>query len=216
MENLRLYNAVREVPQNAKREIAAGRLKGKTDINPMWRIKTLTEQFGPCGVGWKYEITDKHMERNPESAEIAAFVDINLYIKIDSEWSAAIPGTGGSAFVAEEKSGLHMSDECYKMALTDALSVACKALGIGADVYWDKDGSKYDKTPEDKKLRPTDVLDMPGADKADNKTLFFNALQIAGLTNEQGAAIVKDMFGGHVRVNDLDEADFLCLLTALE
>jgi len=193
MENLQIYNAVREVPENAKKEIAAGRLKGKTDINPMWRIKTLTEQFGPCGIGWKYEITDKHMERNPESAEIAAFVDINLYIKINSEWSAAIPGTGGSAFVAEGKSGLHMSDECYKMALTE-----------------------YDKTPEDKKLRPTDVLDMPGADKANNKTLFVNALQIAGITNEQGAAIVKNMFGKDVKVNDLDEADFLCLLTALE
>lgn len=32
------------------------------------------------------------------------------------------------------------------MALTDALSVACKALGIAADVYWDKDKTKYDKT----------------------------------------------------------------------
>lgn len=29
------------------------------------------------------------------------------------------------------------------MALTDAISVACKALGIGADVYWDKDSTKY-------------------------------------------------------------------------
>jgi hypothetical protein len=30
------------------------------------------------------------------------------------------------------------------MATTDAISVACKQLGIGADVYWDKDGeSKY-------------------------------------------------------------------------
>ena len=76
MENLEIYNAVRKVPDNAQRKIEAGRLKGKTDINPMWRIKALTEQFGPCGFGWRYEILDKHMEKNPESAEIAAFVDI--------------------------------------------------------------------------------------------------------------------------------------------
>ena len=69
---------------------------------------------------------------------------------------------------------------------------------------------------EDKKPKPTDVFDMPGADKADNKTLFVNALQIAGLTNEQGAEILKDMFGGHVKVNDLDEADLCNLITALE
>ena len=29
----------------------------------------------------------------------------------------------------------HLNDEAYKMALTDAISVACKQLGVGADVY---------------------------------------------------------------------------------
>lgn len=29
------------------------------------------------------------------------------------------------------------------MATTDAISVACKQLGIGADIYWDKDKTKY-------------------------------------------------------------------------
>lgn len=52
MDNLELYNKVRNVPQEAKKEIKGGRLKGMTDINPMWRIKTLTEQFGICGMGW--------------------------------------------------------------------------------------------------------------------------------------------------------------------
>ena len=47
MDNLAIYNAVRNVPENAKKPIAGGPLKGKTDINPMWRIKALTEQFGP-------------------------------------------------------------------------------------------------------------------------------------------------------------------------
>lgn len=30
------------------------------------------------------------------------------------------------------------------MALTDAISVACKALGVAADVYWNMDATKYD------------------------------------------------------------------------
>lgn len=144
MENLAIYNAVRSVPDSAKRQIGAGRLKGKTDINPMWRLKTLTEQFGPCGIGWKYVITDKRLEQGA-NGEVAAFLDIDLFVKVDGAWSEAIPGTGGSAFVAREKSGLYTSDECFKMALTDAISVACKALGFGADVYWEADRSKYDK-----------------------------------------------------------------------
>ena len=147
MENLEIYERVRQVPTSAQREIQAGRLKGKTDINPMWRIKALTEQFGPCGIGWKYTITDKRLE-NGANNEVSAFVDIDLFIKADGEWSDAIPGTGGSAFVASERNGLYTSDECFKMALTDAISVACKALGFGADVYWAKDATKYTPRPE--------------------------------------------------------------------
>lgn len=144
MENMAIYNAARSVPDSAKRQIGAGRLKGKTDINPMWRLKTLTEQFGPCGIGWKYVITDKRLEQGA-NGEVAAFLDIDLFVKVDGAWSDAIPGTGGSAFVAKEKNGPYTSDECFKMALTDAISVACKALGFGADVYWEADRSKYDK-----------------------------------------------------------------------
>ena len=87
-------------------------------------------------------MTDKRLEQGGNN-QIAAFVDINLYIKIDGEWSKPIPGTGGSMFVANESKGLHTSDECFKMAQTDAVSVACKALGFGADIYWQKDKTKY-------------------------------------------------------------------------
>ena len=145
-ENLDIYNAVRNVPADAKRAIRGGRLNGKTDINPMWRIKTLTAQFGPCGIGWCYEITKQWLETG-HGGEIAAFCNINLYVCVNGEWSRAIPGTGGSAFVASESKGLYTSDECFKMALTDALSVACKALGFGADVYWEADSTKYDVRP---------------------------------------------------------------------
>lgn len=147
MENMKIYDAARVVPKEAKRNITGGRLKGMTDINPMWRIKALTEQFGPCGIGWKYEVTNKWLEPGADG-EVAAFVDIELRYKWQGEWSDPIPGTGGSAFVAKEFKGLYTSDECFKMALTDAISVACKALGFGADVYWDADRSKYDRRGE--------------------------------------------------------------------
>jgi hypothetical protein len=134
---------VRIVPDNAKKEIKAGRLKGMTDISPMWRIKVLTEQFGPCGIGWKYKITRQWIEEGSEGIKTAN-VNIELYYKYDGEWSEAIPGTGGSTFVAKESKGLYTDDECYKKALTDAISVACKAIGVAADVYYDKDTTKYD------------------------------------------------------------------------
>ena len=143
MDRMEIYNHCRAVPKEAQKTIGAGRLKGFTDINAMWRIQKLTELFGPCGIGWKYTINREWMERG-EDGVVAAFMDISLYYKHNDEWSEAIPGMGGSSFVAKETKGLYTSDECYKMALTDALSVACKALGMGADIYWDKGRSKYD------------------------------------------------------------------------
>lgn len=147
MGNLEIYDKVRVVPENAQKAIQGGRLKGKTDINPMWRIKTLTDQFGICGIGWKYIITKQWLETGGCN-EVSAFVNIDLFIKVDGQWSDAIPGTGGSSFVTMEKSGTYTSDECYKMALTDAISVACKSLGMGADIYWGQDSTKYDAKPE--------------------------------------------------------------------
>ena len=150
MENLKIYEQVRSVPAEAKKNIGGGRLKGMTDINPMWRIKKLTEVFGVCGIGWKYEIVEKWIETAMAKDEITANVIINLYIRDEEgKWSDPIPGIGGSMLVASEQKGLYVNDECYKMALTDAISVACKALGMGADVYWEKDTTKYNDTKKD-------------------------------------------------------------------
>jgi len=44
-----------------------------------------------------------------------------------------------------EKGKLVPNDEAFKMALTDAISVACKAIGVAADVYWEGDTTKYDR-----------------------------------------------------------------------
>lgn len=141
MDNLNIYNQVKAVPPEALTKIKAGRLKDKSSINPQWRIWKLTEMFGVCGIGWKYKITKQWIEDGANN-EKSAFVNIDLFVKVDGEWSDAIPGNGGSSFVAQELKGLHTSDEAYKMALTDAISVSCKALGIAADVYW-QEGDKY-------------------------------------------------------------------------
>ena len=142
--NILIYNQVREVPKEAQKPITGGRLKGMTDINPMWRIKTLTEQFGPAGLGWYTEIIDQWLEEGAND-EVVAFMKIHLYIKDADSWSKPIVGIGGSSFISKEKNGLYTSDEAFKMAYTDALSISCKALGIGADIWWKNDTSKYNK-----------------------------------------------------------------------
>ena len=152
MENLEIYKQLETVPKEAKKKISGGRLNGMTDIKPMWRIEKLTEVFGPCGFGWYTEILNKEIIDGANNEKIAV-VEINLFIKQDNEWSKGIYGTGGSSFIANERNGLYTSDECFKMAYTDALSVACKSLGMGASVYWGdskyKDVQKKEITKEE-------------------------------------------------------------------
>ncbi len=182
MANMDIYERVKEVPQDAQKEIQAGRLKGMTDINPMWRIEKLTEVFGACGIGWYTEITNKWIEEGA-NGEKCAFVQINLFVKVDGEWSKPIEGIGGSSFIASQKSGLYTSDECYKMAYTDAISVACKALGFGANIYWKKKNeTKYDKVEEmaEKKI-----------DKV-TATALVNTLKAQGFSDEDiGKSLAK-------------------------
>lgn len=147
--NMRLYAGWANPPKEALKPIQAGRLKGMSDINPMWRIQALTQAFGPCGVGWWYDVTREEILDDPLTNQKAVFLDILLYYKDPEtgEISHGIFGTGGSSLVAQERNGPYLSDEAYKMALTDAISVACKALGMASKVYFAADRTKYDLEP---------------------------------------------------------------------
>lgn len=142
-ENLKVWNSFNQPPQTALKTIAAGRMKGKSDINPQWRYKAMTDTFGIVGIGWKFTI-DKLWTEAGANNEVMAFANVSVYVKADGQWSDAIQGNGGSTLVAKESSGMHNSDEAFKMAITDALSTALKMLGVAADIYmgmWD--GTKY-------------------------------------------------------------------------
>lgn len=196
MDNLELYNRVRVVPDSAKKAIQAGRMKGFTDINPMWRIKTLTEEFGPCGSGWYFTVLNRWIEK--EGGEAAAFVEIELYVKYAEEWSKPIYGIGGSKLASKEKGGVYVSDECFKMATTDALSVACKHLGIGADVYFDKDSTKYSTQNGEKKEDAGNIKKAGKQKKSD----------LLDLIDRKGMDMRRVLYTYRVKsVDDLSETD---------
>lgn len=127
------------------KEIKGGNLNGRSDINPVWRFKALTEAFGPCGFGW----TVREVERWKDEAagEISVNVKVHLLVRIGGEWSEPIEGVGGSKLCGKGR-GDGINDEAWKMATTDAISVACKALGMAADVYT---GSQSHKDPDQQK-----------------------------------------------------------------
>lgn len=187
--NMRFYGQVQDTPQEARKEIAAGRLKGYTDINPMWRIKKLTEIFGPVGYGW-WTQNEKYDLQTCSNGEVAVFCTLELIV-VDPETnepSHPITGIGGNKVVSNERNGVYCNDEAYKMAYTDALSIACKALGFSHDIYYQKDRTKYTALASD---------DTPSAEV--NTTEIVSRIQkginflTKDMNNEQKDKFVMDV-----------------------
>lgn len=189
--NLELYEKVRSVPAEAKKPITGGKLNNLTDINPMWRIKTLTEQFGAAGFGWVANIKNTWLDTGADG-EVIVNVTVGLKVKVGGEWSEEIIGIGGSKIVQKEKGVLVSNDEGYKMAYTDAISVACKALGFGADVYWDKDSTKYTKpAPEIKHITDKQKKEFAALNiRVENTLRKYGVDKLDDLTEEQAQAVI--------------------------
>ena len=206
--NLSIYESVRSVPKEAKKEIEAGRLKGKHDINPMWRIKKLTEVFGPAGFGWYTEIVRTWTEAS-ESGEMAVFVDINLFVKKDGEWSRPIFGNGGNKLIANEKkyeNGQtvyipYLDDDAYKKAYTDAISVAAKALGVGADVYFENDKDKY---TSEKRTNGDQAQQAPSKPVLSSKGRDWKAAVAFTASQSDSAEVISDKIRSKYDITDED------------
>ena len=163
MEN---YTKLSRPPATALRTIGFGALKGKSDINPQWKIRAMTEVYGASGIGWHYTVLERWQETGQDGV-LMVFVRVGVRIKGDNnEWSEYIEGIGGNSIVDLAKGNLKSNDEGWKMATTDALGNALKYLGVAGDIYegaWD--GAKYANLapatpPEPKQPNEEQVLGM--------------------------------------------------------
>jgi len=126
-----------------------------TSINPTYVIKKLTEQFGPCGVGWGDEIIESLFNEgvwlNEKDRGVVHTIILKLWYMEDIpemegpvKEKRSVIGVGTTAFVYKDKNGLHTDEEYFKKTMTDALTNAAKKLGMSADIFMGKyDDNKY-------------------------------------------------------------------------
>jgi hypothetical protein len=143
-ETLKIWEAVRTPPKDALKEIKGRRFRG-TDIDPMWRIFAMTQQFGPCGDRWGFEITgDEIIGPLDPSGQVLHVASVEVWYPGENGDRVTVPGRGATYLVAKESGGLYLDDEAHKKSVTDALGFALKHLGVAADVYMGRlEGSKY-------------------------------------------------------------------------
>lgn len=211
-QNMRFYGKVQDTPKEAQKPFNNGRFSG-TDINPMWRIKKLTEVFGPAGFGWwtqnvKYNFVDAE-----QTKETAVFCELELVVidpKTGTE-SHPIYGVGGNTFVAQRKSGPQSSDEAMKMAYTDALSIACKALGFSHDIYFQADRTKYTSADSDNGPSPEELRDVTSRIQKGIEVVTKN------MTEDEKAKFTQDVVVKHIgAINYMTCKDMTKLKALLE
>lgn len=134
MSNTKLYDQLSPCPEDATKPFNRG-WSGKS-IDPQWRIKTLTEAFGPCGIGWGFDITNRWSDE--AEGHKFAFVSGRIWYVWEGEKRYSLETTGGTQFSSRQ------GEDAYKCSETDALGKSAVAIGLAADVYHGKhDGDKY-------------------------------------------------------------------------
>lgn len=197
------YDNLASPPADAVKQITGGKLKGFSDINPQWRYEALTNEFGLCGVGWKFEIANTFTEPVPATQELMIFVQVNLYVKEGDQWSEPIPGFGGDFLIVKDKNGIHGNDEGYKMAITDALGSAAKVIGVAADIYRGRMESKYSRPASPPAPKPQT---QKAPRKVDSLRAIAAAAKEIGVTNDD----IKEVMRRHYNKgasNELTDAE---------
>lgn len=186
-EAIKIYESLARPPMSALKQISGGKLAGKTDINPQWRYKAMTEKFGLVGIGWKYQVQNLWIEQGAGNEKLS-FAQVAVFVKDGENWSEPIVGIGGSKLVQIEKGQAVSNDEGFKMAVTDAFSTALKMLGVAADIYAGRwDGSKYTdeaSAPQSKTNPKNSTQQKPPAQKAELK---------GGESTEEEKARIKEL-----------------------
>lgn len=138
-DNTALWDRLKKTdPKHTKEFKREGGFSG-TAIKPMWVIQRLTEEFGPMGVGWGCEQPKFDVVNAGET--IAVYCTVSAWHK---DQANVLWGVGGDKVAKTTKYGLHVDDEAFKKAFTDALMNAFKFIGVGADVHMGLfDDNKY-------------------------------------------------------------------------
>lgn len=138
-----------------------------TAINPTYIYEKLTACFGPCGIGWGFDII-KDEYKNGHGEEITHSITVALWHKNDGTKSEPIYGIGGTAYVFEDKNGWHTDEDASKKSLTDALTKAAQLLGMSADIFSGLfDDSKYIAELK-KKYKKEEGKEKPETSKTSN------------------------------------------------
>lgn len=113
---------------------------------PYWIVERLTDEFGPCGIGWGFTILSERFERfgDGETQEALHIACVRFWYKLgDARGELEQVGQTRAAYTTSK--GRFMVDEdAPKKSVTDALVKCASYLGFAGDIFSGRwDDSRY-------------------------------------------------------------------------
>lgn len=126
----------------AVKPITGKQYKGNSP-KPYWIVERLTDEFGPCGIGWGFNIVSERFERFSETESLHVAV-VRLWYELDGKRGEfeQVGQTRSSYVTAGGK--FTVDEDAPKKSVTDALVKCASYLGFAGDIFsgmWDD--SKY-------------------------------------------------------------------------
>jgi hypothetical protein len=144
MENKALWQRAFTTDPKAVKPITGKQYNGNSP-KPYWIVERLTDEFGPCGIGWGFSILNERFERfsDTDSLHVAA---VRFWYVLDGK-RGELEQIGQTKASYTTNAGKFIVDEdAPKKSVTDALVKCASYLGFAGDIFSGRwDDSKYVK-----------------------------------------------------------------------
>lgn len=150
--HLHLWNRVHGTDP-AHTKSARGNQGSFTAIDAYWQIHNATEQFGPVGDGWGWEVKDVMFTND------CVIVRITLWVHEHSNSYDSI----GQNLLMTRGQNPKPDDDSAKKALTDAITKGLSYMGFNTDIFLGKfDDNKYVEAQAEKSGQPSKTATYRG------------------------------------------------------
>lgn len=143
--NMALWDKVKTTDPSFTKNFSGPEGKVFTATNGTYQARKATEVFGPCGIGWGFEVLDEKYvsghaigfdaNGNSLGTTVVHVVRLKLWY-VYGQSKGEITQFGQTTFVGlTESRELFHDEDAPKKSVTDAISKCLSLLGFSADVY---------------------------------------------------------------------------------
>lgn len=142
MANTDLWDRVEKTDPAAVKRITGKQYEGNSP-KPYYIVRRLTEEFGPCGIGWGFSIVSERMERMTQT-DVLHIAVVRLWYSLNGQRGEVEQIGQTKACYEKSKGGMLLDEDAPKKSVTDALVKCASYLGFAGDIFAGRwDDSKY-------------------------------------------------------------------------